>query len=138
MSLDFHIGDGFTIEAGVYSDIPTYTALITAQPDAPCEVGLEENAAVDVGAYATAGVVLNGIAIGGGPSYVVTLATFELPSLCLVSSTPAAGLVTTTPSAAALTTSFSAKALATPITGPHVVGTPVVDKSSLGALPTRS
>lgn len=96
LAFDFHaFGDGFTLESGIFSDVPNYSAAITFDPAASCEVAFTEHLAVDAGVFASAAASVDGRNIGVGPKSVTTFATLSLPGACLVSSTqPASQAVT--------------------------------------------
>jgi hypothetical protein len=96
LAFDFHaFGEGFTLESGIFSDVPTYSAAITFDPTAACEVAFTEHLAVDAGVFASAAVTVDGVGVGVGPKFVTTFATLSLPGACLVSSTAAANHTTT-------------------------------------------
>jgi hypothetical protein len=91
LAFDFHaFGEGFTLESGIFSDVPTYSAAITFNPAAACEVAFTEHLAVDAGVFASAAATVDGVDVGVGPKFVTTFATLSLPGACLVSSTAAA------------------------------------------------
>jgi hypothetical protein len=138
-SIGFNVnafGEGFTLEAGAYSDVPTWTGEVTFNPAAACEVDFKENIAVDAAVYASAGGAADGVKIGIEPSYVVTLASLTLPGTCLITNTASVSGVMTASVAPAK--AFVATSLATPITGPYIAATPVIDVTSLGVLPTAT
>jgi hypothetical protein len=108
LAFDFKaFGTGFTLESGIFSDVPTYSAAITFNPSAACEVAFTEHLAVDAGVFASAAVSVDGVNVGVGPKFVTTFATLSLPGACLVSSTPAANYTTTALSNSTTTTAHN-------------------------------
>lgn len=150
LALDFSaFGDGFSLESGVYADVPAYEAKITLDPTASCELAFTEEIYVDVAVFASAAVTIDGVDIGAGPKYVTTLATLELPETCIAStitglpelaiaSSSAVLASTIPPDRVTITTYYVPSSLATPIVGPYIVGTPVVNPTSLGSVPSAS
>ena len=167
LAFDFKaFGQGFTLESGIFSDVPTYSAAITFTPDAACEVAFAEHLAVDAGVFASAAATIDGVNAGVGPKFVTTFATLSLPGGCLVSSTPAANQSVTASSNYTITTArnytttaasnysttalpgsakstpvaitsyFVPSSLATPLVGPYITGTPVISATQVGAIPT--
>jgi hypothetical protein len=167
LAFDFHaFGQGFTLESGIFSDVPTYQAAITFNPEAACELAFTEKLAVDAGVFASAAATIDGVNVGVGPKFVTTFATLSLPGACLVSSTQVANQsvtasssfpttsasnytttavsnysITALPGSArstpvALTSYFVPSSLASPIVGPYITGTPVVSATKVGAAPT--
>jgi hypothetical protein len=164
LAFDFHaFGDGFTLESGIFSDVPTYAAAITFDPTAACEVAFTEHLAIDAGVFASAAASVDGSNVGIGPKFVTTFATLSLPGTCLDSSTQTSsqavtgisnstiaaitatnnysitavpGSVRATPASVDITSTFVPSSLASPIVGPYLTGTTVVSASSITAVPT--
>jgi hypothetical protein len=164
LAFDFHaFGTGFTLESGIFSDVPTYLAAVTFDPNAACEVAFTEHLAIDAGVFASAAASVDGSDVGIGPKFVTTFATLSLPGTCLDSSTQSSAQAVTgtsnstiTPSTATnnysitavpgsvrataapvdITSTYVPSSLATGIVGPYITGTTVVSASSITALPT--
>jgi hypothetical protein len=154
LAFDFHaLGEGFTLQSGIFTDVPTYSAAITFDPKSSCKVALTEHLAVDAGVFASAAATVDFVNFGAGPKFVTTFATLSLPGACLASSTAAASnytitrwsnssitsapavLASSTPvSKTVLTAPFVPSSLATPIIGPYIAGTPVVRATSIGSV----
>lgn len=95
LAFDFNaFGQGFTLESGIFADVPTYSTSITFDPEASCELELTETLAVDAGVFALAAVTLEGINVALGPKSVTTFASLSLPGACLVTGTPAPEVTT--------------------------------------------
>jgi hypothetical protein len=164
LAFDFHaFGTGFTLESGIFSDVPTYAAVITFDPKAACEVAFTEHLAIDAGVFASAAASVDGSDVGIGPKFVTTFATLSLPGTCLDSSTQSSGHAVTgtgtspitastatnnysitavpgsvraTPAPIDITSTYVPSSLASGIVGPYITGTTVVSASSITALPT--
>jgi len=147
LAFDFHVlNKGFSLESGIFTDVPSYSAAITFNPSLPCEVALSEVLAIDAGAFATAAATLGSFNAGLGPSFITSLVTMSLPGTCIESKT-ASNFTTAAPATTAsakttagtsshsqvvITNSLHASSLASHVTGPFITGTPVYDTSKTG------
>jgi len=81
------LGQGFSFEAGLFADIPSYQACVTLEPTAACELDFTESITGDVGVYAGIAGKIYPLGVKAGPSVVVPLFSASLPETYLASKT---------------------------------------------------
>ena len=81
------LGTGFELETGIYVDVPTYSASITFDPAAECQLDFKEGFFGVAAAYAQIAASVDYIGWSAGPSTAVTFFTADLPGGCIASKT---------------------------------------------------